>query len=53
MNSLVFKNHTWFTEITGNGVILSTWLYRGISGDVSGKPASHIQKSNRHIKLKW
>ena len=33
-------------------MILSTWLCKGISGDVSQKPAFRIQESNRHTKLK-
>ena len=53
MNSLVFKLALGSLQITGNELILSTWLYKGISGDVSGKPADHFQKSNRHTKLKW
>lgn len=53
MNSLVFKLALGSLQITGNGMILSTWLYKTISGDISGKPAGHIQKSNRHTKLKW
>lgn len=57
MNSLVFKLTLGSLQITGNELILSTWLYKGISGDVSGdvsgKPADHFQKPNRHTKLKW